>query len=400
MLKKVLLILSLIVLISSCIEEYTIPKSELKDSKQVVIQGRILAGEESIFYLSHTKPFGDKSQLQETILNATVTIIGQNGYESPKAEFDIENDYYYIDTKQLEANTLYAVKVEAEGEIFQSDFLSLQKTPEIEEITYKEYQDSISLHVSTRGTDETSRYYMWSYEEDWEFTAPMDFARIPDLVFYSKNVYDLEGKRNNPYYRCWNHQNSYNIFLGSTDKLKENTIQNLKLFTISADDVRISWVYSLLLKQWTLSREAYEYYANLQKLTEKSNGIFQPMPYEIKGNVHCISTPTQKVQGYILASNVASKRIFIFASEFKQCIPTYDAFCAHTEFTPKTETTRLSYELNAGAVLYIPYGVKFKYVFEFSPRGGEILYSKQCVDCRTVEGSTNKRPDFWPVTNE
>ena len=404
-----LLMASFVWLFSSCIEEYTIPKSVLINSKQVVIQGRILAGEESVFYVSYTKDFGDRSQLQETILNATVTIIGQNGYESKKAEFDMENDRYFIDTKDLEANTLYAVKVEAEGETYQSEYLSILQTPEIEEITYTESPDGISLYVSTRGDNDASRYYMWSYEEDWEFTAPIDFMSMLELenIFFSKKHYKLieEGKQDNPYYRCWNHKKSHNILLGSTDKLKENIIQDLKLFTIPVDDVRITWVYSLLLKQWSLSREAYEYYTNLQRLTEESSGIFQPMPYEIKGNVHCVSDSTQKVQGYVLSSNVVTKRTFVYASDFIQCQPTYTGFCSETILDPDSPDdfnalAELRAMLDNGYILYVPYGVKFIDIHNFEILGGEIIYAPHCLDCRTVEGSTNKRPDFWPVIYE
>ena len=406
---KTLLYIIGVILLSSCIEEYTIPKSELKDSKQVVIQGRILAGEESVFYLNYTKPFGDKSQLQETILNATVTIIGQNGYESPKAEFDIENDYYYIDTKQLEANTLYAVKVEAEGETYQSEYLSILQTPEIEEISYTENPDGISIHVSTKGNNEASRYYMWSYEEDWEFTAPIDFMSMLELenILYSNIYYRLieEGKQDNPYYRCWNHNKSHNVFLGSTDKLQDNVIKDLKLFSISVDDIRISCIYSLLLKQWSLSREAYEYYTNIKRLTEDSNSLFQPMPYEFKGNVHCISDPTQKVQGYILASNVVTKRTFVYASDFTQCHPAYNAPCVEITLDPDSPDdynalNEMSNMLSSGYILEIPYGVHITNIYQFEILGGETFYAPQCLDCRTVEGSTNKRPDFWPVINK
>lgn len=398
--RRLVYILIIFFIVTSCIEEY-IQANISQDQKKVVIQGRIFAGEESVFYVSYTKDFGDRNKLQETILNATVKIVGENGYESKKAEFDIENDRYFIDTKDLEANTLYAVRVEVEGETYQSEYLSILQTPEIEEITYEESPNGISLLVSTKGDNDGSRYYMWSYEEDWEFTASIDFKAEPEKYYYNEFTYPIGENQPNPYYRCWGHNLSSNIYLGSTDKLNENIIKNLKLFTISADDVRISNVYSLLLKQWTLSKEAYAYYTQMQQLTEKNDGIFQLMPYEIKGNVHCISTPSKKTLGYVIASNITTKRKFIFASDFKQCIPVFTGICSETSITKENfDWQTIENELRGGAIFYIPTKINFNHFWEYTPTGKEIIYSKQCVDCRTVEGSTNKRPDFWPIINE
>ena len=398
-------IMCLTLAVSSCIEEYSIPKNISYGQKQMVIQGHILAGEQSVFYLNYTKSFGDMTLLQETILNAKVNIIGKNGYESSMAKFDIEQDRYYIDTRSLEPNTLYAVKVEAEGEIYQSDFLSLLETPEIEEINYTEQEERITFHVSTKNDNDASRYYMWSFEEDWEFTASVDFASFPNKYYYMQDTYPMNSSEVQTYYRCWNHNESSKVYLASTEHLEENSIKNQMLFSIPADDARISRVYSLLLKQLTLSKEAYTYYSHIKKLTEENSGIFQPIPYEVYGNVSCISKPEQKVLGYILASNISTKRIFVNAADFKKCIPIYTGVCAETELPATMIANRklLTFELIGGAVLFDPSGHNFDLnedPWELEFKGNELLYSRQCVDCRTGKGATNKRPDFWPNNHE
>ena len=42
-------------------------------------------------------------------------------------------------------------------------------------------------------------------------------------------------------------------------------------------------------------------------------------------------------------------------------------------------------------VIYTPYG---------EIDSNSILYSPNCVDCRTVDGATKKRPDFWPTDHK
>ena len=29
-----------------------------------------------------------------------------------------------------------------------------------------------------------------------------------------------------------------------------------------------------------------------------------------------------------------------------------------------------------------------------------VLYHRECIDCRAVDGATKKRPDFWPNDHE
>ena len=102
----------------SCIDEYTIPKATaIAYEAEIAIEGRILAGEESVVYLSYTTPLNSEEAAPD-ILNAQIYVIGQNGYRSKAAEFDIENDCYVIDTRTLENNTHYALEVTVDGETY------------------------------------------------------------------------------------------------------------------------------------------------------------------------------------------------------------------------------------------------------------------------------------------
>ena len=91
-------------LLIGCVEEYTLDTNSTTES-DIVIQGRILSGDKSIIYVTRTQPLNSKEST-ESILNAQITIIGQNGYKSELAEFNIEKDCYIIDTEDLQDNTL------------------------------------------------------------------------------------------------------------------------------------------------------------------------------------------------------------------------------------------------------------------------------------------------------
>ena len=191
-------------LTSSCIEEFKIQETLPLETPDIVIQGRIASGSESVFYLSKTQPIGSEEKA-ESILNAEITIVGQNGYESPKATFDIEEDCYIINTQDLPDNTLYAVLIKAEGETYQSDFQELFITPSIESVSYKEREDGISIHVTSYGNEGNSPYYLWAYEEDWEFHATANINGLKGIPVYSKDIYKLpflDENGNNPYLYC------------------------------------------------------------------------------------------------------------------------------------------------------------------------------------------------------
>ena len=388
-----IIIASLCILFFSCIEEYSISQTSSEyHNEEIVIQGNILSGDMSTIYISHTQPFGSK-QDANPITDAQVCILGENEYKSDMARYDADKNYYTIDTKDLPIGGKYALEVKTKGNTFRSEYLKLQNCPEIEKLSYKERTDGISIHVSSHGTEKDSRYYMWTFEEDWEFHSETDILRLGGRPIYNE-FYQFENSYHNPYYYCWKHNTSKNIYIYSTKGLNENTVKENELFRIPIDDIRISYIYSLRLKQMSLNEEAFHYYSNMEKLTEDTGGLFSPMPTEIRGNITCVTNPDMIVRGYVIASQVTTKRIFIYESDFKEINSEYSncqIMKPQPETTGWTSIWRIYINSN-GAVAYTPHG-EIDHV-------ESVLYFQGCVDCRSVEGATKKRPDFWPNNHE
>ena len=387
-------------LLVSCIEEYKIPTTlSVPREAELVIQGRILSGDKSIIYITRTQPLTSNEE-SESVLNAQVTIIGENGYESELAEFDIENDYYYVDTQELPNNTLYALQVKVDNEVYQSEFQPILVTPEIDEVNYRERNDGVSIHVSTHNDEDASRFYMWTFEEDWEFHATLDIKGVQGIPVFNEKTYpdlSLNGGHN-PYLYCWKHAESSNIHIYSTAQLETNAVKEVELFRIPIDDIRISYIYSILVKQWNLSEQAFNYYRTLEDMTEESSGLFTPMPSEIKGNITCISTPTQKVHGFVIASTITTKRIFIYEDQFEQIHSEYEHECIWKRPDLNSQTWYFEWTQNIeknGAIAVTKDGDILGSDFLYNT-----LYSRECVDCRAVKGATKKRPDFWPNNHE
>jgi len=412
--KNIFLALTIAFTFFSCVEEYKLPTTVLKEfESEIVIQGRIASGDQSVIYISYTQPLGSEEG-PEIVTNASVKIVGENGYQSALAEYDSEHKYYAINTEELPTDSRYAIQVEQNGKTYQSEFLSLQNTPEIEDIAYTESDEGVNFRLKAQGNENASSHYMWSYEEDWEFHAPINLATVPGIIYpnYNFNIYKRGSFTNghNDYFYCWGHNSSSHIFLYSTKELQENRI-DVELFNIPIDDIRISYIYSLQVKLYCLSDEAYRYYQALKSFSEESAGLFPVMPSEIKGNVVCTSHPSTKVKGYVLASNVKTQRIFIYESEFKHIRSEYESKGCMWE---KPEESYAFGNVNnpdewltywddmikeKGAMAITTNGYYSQYLNPDYWRES-VLYHRECIDCRAVDGATKKRPDFWPNNHE
>ena len=391
---------SMMVTFASCIEEFKLPLP-VQEESGIVIQGNLFMNAESVIYVNKPQAIGSKRKL-ESIADAEVCIISQDGTESNKAIYDKENERYITAATELNPEQSYAVKVIANGETYQSEFLQILQTPEITDLNYKEQEDGVSVHISTEGSNDASRYYMWAYEEDWEFHAEINIAKFAKgEIDYHSYIYSQINGAFNPYYYCWRNNHSSQIFLYDTSVLENNRITDHELYRISIDDQRISYIYSVLIKQWSIDAKTYEYYQTIKKQSEDAGGLFSPMPVEIKGNVTCTSNSSKRTYGNVIASNVTTKRLFIYASDFQQLVSQYttcDYYLTAEEAAKKDPTGRWKDEWrrevrNGGAVILT--GNTTGEITQWSA-----LYIKQCVDCRTKNGASKQRPYFWPNNHE
>jgi hypothetical protein len=168
----------------------------------------------------------------------------------------------------------------------------------------------------------------------------------------------------------------------SSAKLTNDIISEAQLTTVLNGSEKMSVLYSIFVTQYPLTKDAYEYWEQLKKNTEKLGTIFDPQPSANKTNIHCLTDPTEMVIGYISASNVVTKRRFIYNQDV---LPwNYGTGCVEA-LVPND-----SFEYYFGSQFYIPTtpgnGVP--------PNTGFYGSVPPCVDC-TIKG-TNVKPSFWP----
>ncbi len=143
----------------------------------------------------------------------------------------------------------------------------------------------------------------------------------------------------------------------------------------------------MLVKQYALSREAFEYWQILKKNTESTGTIFDPQPSQLQGNIRCLSNPQEPVIGFVIASTVEQKRTFIAGRDlsYRFINPGYE-YC-ELDTIPNSPNLIIEKFQDGTFVPVLSLG---------GPLGiTDYTYSyKNCVDCRE-KGGINIRPDFW-----
>jgi hypothetical protein len=151
----------------------------------------------------------------------------------------------------------------------------------------------------------------------------------------------------------------------------------------------ISIKYSILVRQWVLTPDAYDFWSNLQKNSEQIGSIFSPEPFQTKGNIHSVTDSNEMVIGYVSAGTMRQQRIYLTPFDIPNWIfGTYDDACHLISI--KNEPDSLMFYLSGFG--YLP--------VDIAPPNGSGLPSRiditftSCADCTQI--GTNIKPSFWP----
>ena len=378
-----LMILMGVILLPACITPFT-PNGLGTQGGTLAIEGDIILNGDSKIYLSLSKDLQSDDEITY-VTSAQVWVESERGtqYAGVLQADPNTQPYYLIHTNNLDVETSYKLCINlADGNLYESDFLTPYPTSEIESIDYivDDTKTVVDFFVTSYGNENISRYYKWRFREDWEINS----------LYVSNYFYDPNTDMIVPFttvpnmYYCWNQAESSSILIAKTDHLDENTVYQQKLNTIYYLNDKISNLYSLELTQMSISHEAYIYWSALKKNTDEIGGIFAPQPNEMYGNIRCITNPALKALGYISAGIVASKRIFLTSEDIGIYVSSRCPFFDPLEASPPPGlplTVRQIYELG--------YMVVKQDVYD-SVNWAPIT----CVDCR-ARGTKNK-PLFWP----
>lgn len=390
--------------VAGCRERYGLPLKAAKTGL-LVVEGNILNGDTTKIRLTRTSPIDDRQLIPET--GASVQIEGEDNSVYPLSES--EPGSYKTAFLTLDKSVQYRLKIASGSGVYESDWLTVISTPPIDSITWKrdDRDSSVEISVSGKGTENDARFFKWEYDEVWEFHSAFEswlyytytlsptgikiYACVDTVIERAPITacvlpwYPPYGSlRNDSMYTCWKYQRSSNINIGSTAALSGNTILT-PVRRIPTNAWEISVLYSILVKQTGLTREGYDFYKILKSNSEGLGTIFDAQPSQMKTNLKCVTNPDEIVLGFVDATTVSTKRLFIGNKEL------YD--WKFRDSFPCAELEDVTY-VNATDRGLVPTTVRKMNKFppyDFYEYGITYPY---CADCR-LRG-VHKKPDFWP----
>lgn len=378
-------------LVGACI--YDFDAGLMGEEGTLVVEGDILIGEYTNVRLSRS--MGLTSPDGMIIVSGVCYVEASDGTR-------YGNGSTRIDTRNADPSLKYRLVVETGGRNYTSEWESVIQAPAIDSLSYSINSDGslMTIEVTTLPGGEDNRYYRWVAEQTWEYHAPFQASH-----YFVQSGSTLDGERvtrdtvvmfkngANSYY-CWNNSVVHDVMVATTDQLAENRLVRHPLYEIDCYDQRLSYLYSVLLRQEAVSETAYRYWTMLQKNTTDVGGLFSPEPYEMRGNITCIENPSEMVLGYISVTAPTSTRYFLKSSDIRFHKTRRSDYEYEPVYVQRSEW-RTYYRRNYDVyMIHTDEGAgtgretESDYEFDWLPN--------RCIKCWLSGTGTKDRPAWWP----
>jgi hypothetical protein len=390
------IIFVMIILSLGCKKPYS-PSIISASNSYLVVEGVINSGTDSTYIkLTRTVKLSSGAAPAPEF-SAIVTVEADNGSIYPLTEAN--NGIYSAPSLNLSVNVKYRLRIKTfNGKEYLSDFVEAKNTPDIDSLNYKVQNDGVEIYVNSHDPNNKTRYYRWDFDETWQYQSRIrSFYKLgaDGLPTYRSAYNDTDN-----IYNCYKTDQSHQVLLGSSIKLAQDVISQQPVDFVAANSGKISLIYSILLRQYALTSDAFNYWQVLKKNTEQLGSIFDAQPSTITGNIHCISDANEPVIGYISVSSVKAKRIILdhyYLNLYTTNPPAKDGdACTKLEIDIQpmsTFKTRLQHVLFTGDSTLVN---------EVSQMGtgaliGYTYAPTECVNCtKTDPFGTNLAPVYWP----
>ncbi|WP_347925662.1 DUF4249 domain-containing protein [Pontimicrobium sp. SW4] len=385
------LIITITIFLGSCVEPF---EYESENFEKLIIINAVITDEntEQIVSITNTTPIDEHYVSPEN--NAQVIV-----------KDDLGNQYMFSELepgKYVSQNPFAAIQgrnyslhvVTSNGRKYHSDEISLvsgKKPININPIRRVNDQGIIGVDILVSSFDETnnSKYYRYEYEETYKIIAPnwSPFDIVPS-GFGCGAPFTLIPKQTEQKV-CYNTTLSNSIIQTNTISLSEDRVEDFSVRFIPITNLIIAHRYSILVKQYVQSRNAYAYYEKINKSIQEGNIFSQVQTGFVQGNMFSETDSNENVIGFFEVSSVVTNRVFF---NFEDIFP--------DEEKPEKECILIAPPIaEEGECSLLPFleNSQYKYVENNSPQGeGEGPYTitqPNCGDC-TREGAAEV-PSFW-----
>lgn len=378
LIRNVILLLSLLLSFTSCVEKFWL---EIDNYENVlVVDGLLTNGDEPVVVrLSVSSPINNEALIP--ISGCKLYIIDEDELEIPLTEIE-SGIYQVLDISfKGQIGSSYQLYISLpNGQDYVSDICHLLAPSPIDSVyglaESSEMANShhdlhgIQFYIDNHNNLTDTCYYMWKLSQTFKYRASfnLDYTWEGEYIPYP-NPDSLR--------TCWHTAPVNDIFTFSTKYLDEPVITNFPLNFTSTETKMLSIRYSLLVRQLSISENAFNFWDALRQQNIEQGGLYSRQPIQIKGNVHNVNNPDEPVLGYFTVAGVTNKRIFVN----RPPLPFYYDVCV-----PDFESMRwIAFEPSSNYPIYLT---------DIPGQGLAMGARKLCFDCR-LEGGSLTPPDFW-----
>jgi hypothetical protein len=385
----------------TCIDPY-IPK--LKGYGSLLVVDGLITDENTSYTVMLSGTIQEQNARPVMVSDATVFITDDTGN---KISFKNRGSGIYktdsIEFKGITGRTYILHVLTHNGDEYKSDSCMLYPVPEIDSVYYIREQelisngsesiDGIRIYLDSK-QDDNNKYYRWDFKETWKFKVPS-----PKKYEYINDSVIIPVARVKEY--CWANIKSNEILIHSVYSGQAGRIEKEPIFFIASEKSdRLLLRYSILVRQYSISKKEYDFWNNMKQVNESGGDIFAKQPFSIKSNIHNINDPQEQVLGYFQVSAVKQKRKDILFSDIVELnLPYYHNPCERVEMAPKDYPwPPLAPPLKWDDIydMYTSSGYNFvepKYIPGTSELDKLVFAMPECSNCEIT--GTMTKPDFW-----
>ncbi len=393
-----LVFFSMILLNVGCTEPFEI---ETIDYESVLVVESTITNEtkQQLVKLSKTSTLENPGIVTEN--NANVTVTGSNGENYSFSQNGDAGEYLSDQVFSASPNVQYTLTIlTQDGKTYTSSEVTLTPIVEMDEvytdriIDPNQEKDGVQVLVNTEDPTGNAKYFRYEYEETYKIAAPFPSPFFVEIVNYDglAGTYDVILTPREPEEICYSSEISTGITQTTTTELNENRVFRFPVRYLSKDDAKIQTRYSILVKQYVQSVEAYTFYKIVKELGSVESLLSQNQPGYVAGNMVSENDPDEKVLGFFEASSMTSKRIFFNYEDVGLEKPPYFVDC-EVLLLDYNDATTFDDDPDERAAFYQLVKFNDYQVLSASSRQIYRIVQPECSVCTYF--SSNVRPDFW-----
>ena len=387
-------------ILTTCIDPFS---PQVKNFEPLLVVDALITDRNSTYYCTLSRSIERLGDMPGKVKAASVTVKNDLGESFTFRE--ASPGVYKSDSLAFRAETgrTYTLHIiTKEGEVYESDPATMPEVPEIDSLYFGKdmvTDDEGVLHDGVRfyidaDKPQKGTYLRWTYEEWWKTRVPFP----PLFKFIDEfNIVPVLEPDNTV---CWRNNKSSEIIADSPDAEMGNEFRKKPLFFITSDHAdRLMVQYYIKIRQYSISKNEYEFWDQMQQIRDVGGDIFDRQPFQVISNIHNVDSPSDRVLGYFQVSAVSEASMYVTRHEVDSLhLKEFDYGCELLFANPTTDFPGKPAKQVSFTQMYNIITKEGYIFFDFIPGDfGSLAYlifvKDYCADC-TVTGNPNK-PDFW-----